>query len=172
MSPGTQAKLFALFLNGVDCVEIARLNAGITLGQIIVARIEGKWDDLRQEHVENLLKETRLRLQQVALESVDFVTLQLAAAHKQYGDAVKKYLQTGDTADLGGFSIHGWKSYRDAQDLLKVITGADKTEKKSVSGEVLHRHVNEPTSIPAVNRAMTPEEARAAVKQLLLQSGK
>lgn len=172
LSPGTQLKLFTLFLQGVDCAEIARLNQGITLAQVVVARVEGHWDDLRQEHIESLLKEARLRLQQTALESADFVTMQIAAAHKQYGDAVKKYMQTGDTADLGGFSIHGWKSYREAQDLLKVITGTDKTQVQKVQGEVKHTHVNETITVPAVNRAMTPEEARAAVKQLLFNSGK
>jgi hypothetical protein len=165
LSPDTQAKLFSLFLNGVNCLEIVRLNRGISLGQVIAARVEGRWDEKRQQHVEDLLKETRQRIQQTTLESVDFVASQLAAAHKLYGDKVKKFLQTGDEADLGGFSISGWKTYREALELLKLVTGQDT---KKVQGEVKHTHTHEVAQpLTPVNRPMTGDEARLARKAFL-----
>jgi hypothetical protein len=161
LSPDTQAKLFSLFLAGNDCVKIMDLNKGITLGQICIARVEGKWDEKRNDHVEALLKETRQRLQQTTLESIDFLTTQLSAAHKHYGDRVKKFLQTGDQADLGGFSIHSWKAYREALELLKVVTTSP--DKGKVVGEIHHHvHAEGTQSIPSVNRAMTAQEAREA----------
>lgn len=165
VSPHTQAKFFALFLQGTDCAEIARLNPGFSLGQIVAARVEGRWDEHRQEHVESLLRETRMRLQQTTLEGIEFIAGQLAAARKLYGDKTKKFLQSGDPADLGGFSIHGWKAYREAVDILKTLTGGDKTEKK-VSGEILHKH-EVSQSAPTSNRAMSTTVASTAVEQAL-----
>lgn len=167
LSPDMQARLFSLFLQGIDCMEIVRLNRGVSLGQVIAARVEGRWDEQRQDHLNALLKETRTRLQQTTLEAVDFVTTQLAAAHKLYGDRVKKFLQTGDEKDLGGFSIHGWKGYREAVDLLKTLTGQD-----AKKHEHKHLHQTDPNQpLPSANRAMTPTEAKQAVKATLKKGG-
>ena len=170
LSPDLQARLFALFIQGTDCVEIARLNPGITLGQIVEARVEGHWDEKRQEHLESLLGETRTRLQQITMESVEFLTNQIAAAHRLHGDKIKRYLQTGNPDDLGAFSIHGFKAYREAIELLKTLSGQDA---KKVSGEIKHIHESASPGIPipAVNRAMTPDEARATIKGVLSRGG-
>jgi hypothetical protein len=166
LSPDTQARLFALFLQNVDCIEIARLNKGLTLAQIVEARVDGYWDERRAEYQTALLKATADLVQQTTLESIQFVSLQIAAAHKQYGDQIKKYLQTGDVADLGSFSIHGFKQYREAVELLKTLTGADT---KKHSGEILHRHEfagnQQPTVAPT--RPMKSIEAKAVVQQAL-----
>ena len=164
LSPSLEAQLFSLFLNGQDCVKIAQMNPGITLGQIVRARVEGQWDVKRWEHTESLLKDARNRLQQTTLESVDFVASQIAAAHKLYGEKVKRYLQTGNEEDLGGFSIHGWKNYNEAIELLKKLTGQDGTKQK-VSGEIVHKH--EVSSMPAANRALTTVEATSVIKKNL-----
>ncbi len=163
LSPTLEAQLFSLFLNGQDCVKIAQMNPGITLGQIVRARVESQWDLKRFEHVEALLKDARDRLQQTTLESVDFVAAQIAAAHKLYGEKVKRYLQTGNEKDLGGFSIHGWKAYNDAIELLKKLTGQDGTKQK-VSGEIVHKHE---VTVPAANRALTTVEATSVIKKNL-----
>lgn len=161
LSPDTQAKFFSLFLNGTSCEEIARLNKGVSLGNIVRARVEGKWDLKRAEHIEHLLLTTRERLQQISLESVEFVSNMLAAAHKLYGDKFKQFLQTGQEADLGPFSIHGLKAYKEAIELLKTITGQDKKPQK-VEGEIVHtHHVAQP--LTPSNRGMTPKEARQVV---------
>ena len=158
LSPHLEGKLFQLFLNGCDCVEIARLNSGLTLGQIVRCRVKSYWDMRRQEHVEALERGIQERMKQVALESADFISAQMTAAHKQYGDAAKRYIATGDPTDLpSGFGIHGWKNYRNAIDTLKVVTGQD--QKQKISGEVTVKHeVGE-----SVKRAMTAEEARKII---------
>lgn len=164
LSPVTQAAMFEAYLNGIDCVEIARLNPGISLGQIVWARVDGTWDEKRQEHIESLLNSTRARLQQTHLESADFVMVQLAAAHKQYGDAAKKFLQTGDPKDLGTFGIHGPRQYKETIELLKTLT----TPTKKGPEEHLHKHEHKhEVSIGAVNRPMTPGEARTSIKAAL-----
>jgi len=95
------------------------------------------------------------------LESTDFVAVQLAATHKQHGDAAKRYLASGDPADLGSFGIHGWRSYQNAIDVLKAVTGQD--QKQKVSGEVTVRHEVGET----VKKAMTAEQARQIVAEEL-----
>lgn len=173
LSPASRAKLFALFLQGTDCVEISRLNPGITLGQVVRVRLDDGWDEKRREHIAALLSEVRVRLQQTTLESVEFVSNLLAATHKQYGDQLKKYLMTGDPADLGTFGIHGLRQYREAIQLLRELSGQDdpKTKKQSVTGEVIHTHRVEGTT-PA-NRGMTNEEARTVIgTALAIRRGK
>lgn len=166
ISPATRAKLFSLFLQGHDCVEIARLNQGITLGQIVRVRVDDLWDDKRREHIEALLGEVKTRLQQTTLESVEFVSNLLAATHKQYGDQLKKYLQSGDPADLGPFSIHGLRQYREAIQLLRELSGQDSKKGGSqVSGEIIHTHRVE----GALGRRVEPTEARTVIGQALVK---
>lgn len=157
LSPHLEGKLFQLFLNGCDCVEIARLNPGLTLGQIVRARVKSYWDLRKQEHVEALERGIQERMKQLALESTDFLATQISAANKQYGDAAKKFLASGDPADLGQFSIHGYKNYRSAVDLLKIVTGQD--QKQKISGEVTVKHEVGET----IKKALTPEEARRII---------
>lgn len=174
LSPDTQARLFSLFLNGTDCVEIAKVNKGLTLGQIVQARVEGGWDEKRDEHIQSLLNGTRLRLQQITLESVEFTANLLAAAHKQYGDALKKYIQTGAKEDLGEFNIHGLKGYREAIELLKSLTGQDSSKKPPVNINVSGGHISSGqadtgTPIPTVTRILNNPEARSVIHGVVVR---
>lgn len=168
LSTSLQVKLFTLFLQGIDCVEIARLNQGISLGQVIIARIEGRWDEKRQDHIEKLLRDTSLRLQQTTLEGIDFIAAQLAAVHKIEGDRIKRFLQSGDKADLGTFDISSWKSYKEVIEILKTLTGADKKTQQH-SGEIIHKHEH---TVPATNRGMVHSESRAIIEAELVSRKK
>lgn len=145
LAPSLQEKLFTLFLNGKSFAEIRKINPNLSLGQIVFAAVDGKWNQQRQEYLATLLEKSRQRLQQVACEGVSFVADQLSAAHKMYGDNLQRYLQSGNPADLGGFGVTTHKQYRDACELLLKLTGQDKQSTINNKGEILHTHVVSPS---------------------------
>lgn len=163
LSPQKGAELFALYLQGISCFELARLNKGISLGQIVYARVEQEWDRQRTIHINTLMAEVRTRVQQTHLEGVDFIATQLAVAHKLYGDKLKEYLQTGDESKLGGFSIHSFRTYKEAVEIMKLLT-ASEVERRDVTGDITHHHVVEgggPT--PVASQELTPAAAQSII---------
>lgn len=158
LSADTQTKLFGLFLQGSSCQEIVKLNQGITLAQVLVSRIRWDWDERRQEYIEQLHANAQARLAQVTLEGVDFVATLMSAAHRQFGDALKRYIQTGVKEDLGPFEITGLRSYREAVELLRLLTGADKVK---VDGKPVEKTVEPAKTAPTV------ADAKASLKAML-----
>jgi hypothetical protein len=134
IAPATQAQFYSLFLRGKTCDEIADINKGFALGAIIKARVEGDWDRKLDEYRESLFKGVRERLQQIELESVGFLTDMLAAAHRQQGDKLKKYIQTGDESELGDMKISSIKNYKEVLELLIKATGQERQQ------TIEHRH--------------------------------
>jgi hypothetical protein len=131
LAPDTQAKLFRLFLNGKSTHEIHRINPQFSLGQVVHARIKGKWDERYEQHMDELLNGVKARVQQVTLESIEFVSDLIAAANKKFGERIKKYLQTENPDDLGDLQITSLDGYRKAVELLHKLTGQDKAQGKS-----------------------------------------
>lgn len=125
------ARLFQLFLLGVSVPDIVKLNPGLTLGQVAAARVNDSWDDRRSQHVAELLTETSSLLRTSASESLRFISLVLAVAHREHGECLKRYLATGDPKELGNFRIENIKQYQTVLDTLARLVGAD--QKKSVN---------------------------------------
>jgi hypothetical protein len=165
LAPSLNAKLFQLFLQGKGTEEIRRLNPQLGLGEIVAARIEGRWDERREEHLDALLSNTSLRVQQVTLETADFVCDILAVANREHGDRLRRYLQSGDETELGDFRVTTLAGFKTAIEMLQKLTGQDRqtSSKISVVGEVVHR----PDSILSVARPPTSAEATSALKLLL-----
>lgn len=161
LSPDTQAKFFALFLQGSTCEEITRLNRGFSLGQLVEARVEGEWDRRRDEYLEDLLGNVRGLVQQSHLEAVRFMVDQLAAVHKKWGDAARKYIQSGDEKDLKDFGIDGVKAYKTAVEVLQKLTGAENKPQ-----EIRHYHTGE-VAVASARRPLTSKEAAAIVSGAL-----
>lgn len=168
LAPDTQAKLFRLFLNGKSTHEIHRLNPNFSLGQVVDARIKGKWDEKYQQHIDELLNGVKARVQQVTLESIEFVADIISAANQRFGDQIKKYLQSGNPADLGDLQITSLDGYRKAIELLQKLTGLDK---QPVKGEmtVLHK-ADESMQGTKPNIVQSAEEAAEILKLLLAAS--
>ncbi len=160
LAPSTNAKLFNLFLQGKSTEDIRRLNQTFSLGQIVAARIEGDWDELRRDHLEQLLKSTSLKVQQATLESAEFVCDLLAVANKEHGDKLRRYLQSGDPKELGDFRISSLAGLKMAIETLQKLTGADRQQSLHVSGDVTHR-----AGTPA--KQPTSEEASTVLKLLV-----
>lgn len=171
MAKSTQAQFFALFLNGDNCEGIVRLNPnGFSLGAVVRARIENDWDMKRREHQANLLQKSREKVQQIVLETVERVSNELAASNKLINDRAKKFLQTGDPAELAGTGIGSQKHLKDSVELLQKLTGQDvKKQQTQVDGFVEHRHVHEqatPTDLPVLpaGKPVAPEDAARALE--------
>lgn len=163
ISPSTQAQFLALFLRGKSCEEIQSINTGWPLGAIVKCRIEGNWDTKLEEYREQLFTGVRERLAQIELESVNFLTDMLAAAHKQQGDRIKKYLQTGNEDDLGDMKISSIGAYSKVVELLLKTTGQERQQ------TIQHNHnISAP---PAVNldslASATSEQASDLLTKLL-----
>lgn len=146
LSPGTAANLYALFLRGITCDEIQRLNPGLNLGIIIRARIDNDWDAQKALYLKQLLEGVRERVKQAELEAIEYALHRMAAEHKFKGDKLKKFLQTGNPEDLNGIEIAGMsaRGYKEAVENLLKITGQGPTNKQQISGDVFHHHVMDP----------------------------
>jgi hypothetical protein len=175
LSPSTAAGLYALFLRGNSCDEIARLNPGFNLGIIIRARIENDWDSQKALYIKQLLEGVRERVKQAELEAVEYSIHRIAAEHKLKGDKLKKYLQTGDPTDLHGLEVElmGTKGYKEAIENLLKITGQAPANKQQVSGDIFHHHVVDPALVeePKV-LPPTPADTASFMKQFKEKTGK
>jgi len=163
VSPVTAAKMFSLFVNGSDCEEIAKHSHPFNLGQVVHARVLGNWDVLKEEHLEKLLLEVRGRVQQVQLESVMLVADAIAATNKFNGDAIKKFLLSGNPNDLDGTMVStlSAKNYKELIELLLKLTGQDVQKTK---GEVTVVHSGDVGV--SVRKPITQEKAAEIVQQL------
>jgi hypothetical protein len=126
LSLDTSKRLYELFLHGLSMEEICSLNPTLPTGAVIKARVDGRWDERREVYLGELLGETSTRLKQTGAEAVQFMSLLLAAAHKEHGEKLKKYLQTGNPDDLGGLRITSFKGYKDVIDSLAKLIGGQK----------------------------------------------
>jgi hypothetical protein len=143
MAKSTQEQFFNLFLTGVNCEEIVKLNpGGFSLGAIVRARIENDWDEKRQEHQITLMERARERIQQVTLETVERILLEISASNKLTTDKVLKFIQTGDEKELDGTSVGNIRHLKEMVEMLQKLTGQDvKKQQQNVSGTVVHNHV-------------------------------
>lgn len=139
LGPDKNAKLYSLYLNGNTCDDIQRLNPGLTLGQIVHARVIGDWDIRREKYQESLLQKTEERHRQVALESINFLSDLLAVTNLRYGQKLKKYLQFEQEADLGELAI-SLRQYKEMAELHQKLAGTDGQKRQIVTGEVTVNH--------------------------------
>lgn len=161
LAPSLNAKLFVLYLQGKTCEDIRRLNEALTLGDIVAARVQGRWDERRDEHLDRLLSETSLRVQQETLETAGFLCDMLAVARSEYGEKFQRFLMTKDPKELGDLKIDSMDDLRKAIDMLQALTGQSRKSTVQHTGEVQVAVPDAPT------RALTPVEAAVALKQLL-----
>lgn len=158
----------------MSCQEIAKLNVGFDVGAIVKAKVDLSWDEQRQKYMEDLSDSVRQAAAKASLETIHFASDALSVFHKLAGQKFRRYLQTGNEAELGDFSKMGFKTYKDFVELLMKLTGQD-INKKQVVGQVLHTHKMEQPkgekvidlkAITESNEPMSPEEASALLDHL------
>lgn len=166
LGASTQGRLFELFLNGMSLEEIQRTTKDYRLGAIVRAFIEGDWETRRVEYVKQLLATIASRVAQVQSESVRFIADLLAVAHKQHGEKLRKYIQSGDEKDLGGFSIQSITVYRQVAETLIKITGTGQQTPPSPPPPEEAYSTKDVQARPVPRQKLPSQEAAAILAQL------
>ena len=178
LAPTFNQKLYDLYLRGFSSADIVTANPGLDLGAVVRARVDGDWDARRDRYTGELLTDSAASLRQTAAESLNFLSLILAVAHKEHGEKLRKYLVSGDPADLGDFKIESFKGYKLIIDTIAQLIGANQkstvTHKMAPGGPVEAGHGSSPEEgggiLGMAQGALTPKQADAM--RLILEQGK
>lgn len=131
------------------------------LGAIVKARVDLGWDEKREVYLDLLHDSTKLKAGKTQLEAIDFATNFMSVYHKMFNDKFKKYLQTGNPADLGDFEHMSFKQYKDNVEMLLKLTGQD--TKQQVSGTITHKMADVGTDTV---KTISPQEAAEILKTI------
>lgn len=130
LAPDTVGALYQLFLNGSDCGEIHRLNKALPYEAILWARIKYGWDKKREDYIVELQEKIREKVMQSQLQTTELMADLLTATARKHGDKIKKFIQTGEEADLGeALSIDNLGQLLKIAEGLQKITGQDRVTK-------------------------------------------
>jgi len=122
LTPTKAESLYALFLHHRSCEEIVRMNKGISLGQVIDARIQNRWDARRAENIDNILDhvQSEARLAQAKMAGV--IADLLGISYDIWKEKIDLYLQTKDKEHLSGLPVGGAKTVKELLDMLASLT--------------------------------------------------
>ncbi len=153
LSPELSIELFELFAQGRDCEEIRKLKPGLSLGSIVHARIRDLWDMQKSDIQRKLVTEVPAKVQQVQLESADFLVKLLAASHKLLQEPIDKFLATGDKIHLKGTALENLtlKQYQAILETLGKATGQDQKKHIHHTGGITVTQRPQPTAAEASN---------------------
>jgi hypothetical protein len=172
LSPNASIELYTIWMQGVDCAELARLNPGLSLGCVLMARVDHRWDERRDAYLAEKFSTANDRLKQVGAEALNFLGLTLAVTHKQQGEKMVKYLKTGDPADLGTFHVTGIHGYKQVIETIARLTGADRKVIVKEGNGLPASSQPETIIAPVEHRRLTPEQADALRRARMLAGKK
>lgn len=175
LAPSTAARLFEPYLQGRTCAEIAALQQGVKLGDVVAAKVEYDWDARRDEYLDGLFNGVAQRVQQTQIETALMLCDVLAAFNRGQRECVARYLQTGDRAELGDIKVESLQGLKGVVDLLQRVTGTEPPRRVQVGGRMEHSHREvqdggEPEPALGVvprGRPVTAVEAAGAIAGLL-----
>ena len=128
LAPSTALSFFELFLNGSDLKEVHRLNKAFPYEAVLWAYVKYNWEVQKTEYMQKQMEQIRMKVVKATMDTTSLVTNLLAAAQKKHGDKLKKYLQTGNEADLGdALNVRSINDLLKTAEALQKITGQDKT---------------------------------------------
>lgn len=162
LAPSTSAGMFDLFLQGNTLTEIFRLNKAFPYGAILWSYVEEKWEDKKARYIEDLHEATKNKLMKATIDTTGLLADVLSAAALKHGSKLRKYIQTGNVADLGdAMTADSITAIVKAVDGLQKLTGQDKIMKikqeSVVTGSIaLTRDVPEMTGKEAAAFLMSP----------------
>lgn len=149
----TAQTFFELFLHGNNVDEIHRLNNTFPKSAIQWSRIKYGWDNLREDHMQNLHQSTMQKVMKAQLDATSLIADVLSATSKKHGDKLKKFLQSGNEKDLkGALDISNINQLTKMTEALTKITGQDKNV-KITKEETLNLNV----STSSVTDKLSPE---------------
>ena len=154
------ADMMNLYMENYSCAQIANLNKGFTELDILYCRYKYDWDAKRDQYAHQLQNMVIQKLAKLKLESVEFLTNQLAILHKEEREKVLRYLQTNNPEDKPSIWATNISSYKSLIEALQKITGEDKVQKHEVKAE--HKIV----ASAELQGAITKEVQSSLLKQL------
>lgn len=165
LAPSLAGQMFSLFLEGYSCSDIAKLNKGLTEGDILYARKKYNWDVERDHYMIQLQNQTAQKVLKQKMESVEFLTNMLSVIHKEHKDVMLRFLQTGNVDDLP--KIGSLRTYKDVIETLAKITGEDSIKKVKFEGKINQETViKSDTPVNGVIQ-LTPELQTKLLKALV-----
>jgi hypothetical protein len=160
------AQLFQLYINGKSTEEIRRLNPQLGLGEVVAAKVEGRWDDHKDDYLQKLNEGTAGRILQSTLETADFLCDALAVIRKKFGDRFQRYLQTGDEKELGDIKLENFTQLKGVVESMQKLVGHDQKP-----GLVLPAQAAPPAQLtPAPERVVDAKEAGRVLRLLAASS--
>lgn len=130
LAPDTIASLFQLYISGSDCSEIHRLNKSFPFEAILWARVKYDWDRQRDNYIMDLQDKIRDKVVMSQCLATELMADLLTATMKKNGDKIKKFIQTGNEADLGdALRVSDLKELLKVAEGLQKITGQDRVHK-------------------------------------------
>jgi hypothetical protein len=150
-------RMYELFLLGHSCDAIAKANDNrFPLGMILDARVRHQWDKHRDEEVSRLLKDVGTVVRQRQAEGAMFLGDLLASAHLQFGQQLRKFIQTRDPKDIPDqFRVDSLTKYKMVLHALELIIGTD-DKKSAPSVQVFTQNA---TLQEGGSKKLTPDDA-------------
>lgn len=167
LAPSLAGQMFNLFLEGYSCADIAKLNKGLTEGDILFARKKYNWDTERDNYMIQVKNQVTQKVFKQKMESVEFLTNMLSVIHKEHKDVMLRFLQTGNPEDLP--KIGSLRTYKEIIETLAKITGEDSVKKLKVDGKIQQETTIKGDGSANVNIPLTPE-LQTKLLQALVES--
>jgi hypothetical protein len=173
LSPNASIELYTVWMQGVTCEELVKLNPGLNLGCILMARVDHRWDERRDAYLAEKFSTANDRLKQIGAEALSFLGLTLAVTHKQQGEKMARYLKTGNPDDLGTFHVQSIGQYKQVVETIARLTGADrKVVVQREGGGLPSSTPPETVILPVEHRRLTPEQADSLRRARMLAGKK
>jgi hypothetical protein len=112
---------FNLYLSGRSYKEIAEITKA-NYNHVLYMADRHSWFDRKMGHFNNISKRLTLKIEQVKLESQDFILDLIMAMHKKYGQNVVDYLKTNDDDHLKKIDYKGLDKYFKSIEALAKIS--------------------------------------------------
>lgn len=167
LAPSLAGQMFNLFLEGYSCADIAKLNKGLTEGDILFARKKYNWDSERDNYMIQIKNQVTQKVLKQKMESVEFLTNMLSVIHKEHKDVMLRFLQTGNVEDLP--KIGSLRTYKEIIETLAKITGEDSVKKLKVDGKIQQETTIKNDGSASMNIPLTPE-LQTKLLQALVES--
>lgn len=135
IAPTLSAQMFALYLEGYSCSEIAKQNKPFSEGDILFCRKKFSWDDEKDRYAFDLQKQMRDKLVKTKFEAIEFLTNKLTVIHKAAREQTLRYMQTGKAEDLPKDWELTPSGYKAIFETIQKVTGEDRVSKQEIRSE-------------------------------------
>jgi hypothetical protein len=173
LAPDTASKFFELYLGGVEPEEIHRLNKAFPYEAIIWSALKFDWQTKRDEYIATLQDTVRDKVIKAQLETTGLLADMLTAANKHHGDKIKRYIMTGEAADLdGALNIDSITNLLKIVNGMRDITGQSNTQKiKTENTQTLNLNVKSDKNTGSMDAETAAEILAVIAKSKKKQDG-